>query len=355
MEARLLEDDEEGLVALLGFYTALLRMWTSRLASFPERSPWPQPLTPLIEHVSVLTVQILANSSSFSSSDAVLGHLSALSQTMSQATHHPSIRILYPNPRVVYLLAFQSPTVAALSSLTSTLATYKQAFEETMSRSHAQRSSQTTSANLFNSPSTPTTPIAPQAVSADYPRPYVNAFNGFLMDMCNLIWRTRAFNTNDTNALGCMLPAPVEAILRTYGHSWDPPQNLNHLFSLSHHPAIVALSIASFREQEDAAVDGAEWERRRYANGENGVERPQRIRQITERHAGPVTQKSLAALAHQGGLALSWADYRLGVLRWLKDMGTGGIEDLMFCTMKLLMGGRQHGSTGSIHATPTSV
>ena len=58
---------------------------------------------------------------------------------------------------------------------------------------------------------------------------------------------------------------------------------------------------------------------------------------ITERHAGPVTQRSLALLGQNGGVKVNWSDYRLDVLQWLADRGVDGVRDLMFRTMKLLM------------------
>ena len=58
---------------------------------------------------------------------------------------------------------------------------------------------------------------------------------------------------------------------------------------------------------------------------------------LTARHAGPVTQKSLASLSMAGGLKINWADYRLEVLKWLEERGVEGIGELMYCTMKHLM------------------
>ena len=368
LESVFSDGSEDAQLALIRFYTLLLRMWTARVLSMPE-APWPQPLTLLIKHVFTLTLSILSVHHSYTAINAVLEYLAALGHTMSHATHHPAIRIIYPPPRVVYLLAFLNPTVSALSSLTATLAAFKLAFEASISRSLARRSSihgnARTSSSQADSPATPTTPTTPlTTIAADYPRPYVNAFNGFLMDMCNLIWRSRAFNTNDTNALGCMLPASVNAALRAYANILNPPQSFTQLFSLSLHPALVALSIATFRALEDAAVEEEEQEARQ-TNGDdrlgfddvrvNGHGRPRRGRTITARHAGPVGQKTLSALAQQGGIVVSWADYRLGVLRWLSQMGAGGIEELMFCTMKLLMGNKQPASSGAMTATPTSV
>lgn len=138
------------------------------------------------------------------------------------------------------------------------------------------------------------------------------------MDVCNLLWRSRAFNTTDTNALGCFLPFPVLQSLRAYTDGLAPPQTLSTLFSLSHNISLGALSIAIFRELEDKAVESGD--------------------EVRTRHAGPITQRTLAALSMEGGVAVSWADYRLEVLKWLADRGAEGIRQLMFCTMKLLIG-----------------
>ena len=140
------------------------------------------------------------------------------------------------------------------------------------------------------------------------------------MDICNLLWRARAFNKTDTNALGCLLSPNVFAALREYTETLIPPQALATLFSLSHNTSLVALSIAAFRDLEDKAVD---------EEGDAAM--------LTARHAGPVTQKSLAALAMSGGLKISWADYRFEVLKWLEEKGVEGIGELMYCTMKHLM------------------
>ena len=109
-----------------------------------------------------------------------------------------------------------------------------------------------------------------------------------------------------------------------------PPQSLATLFSLSFNPNFSAISIAAFRDLEDKALEGL---------AEQGIE---------TRHAGPVTQRSLSALAAEGGLAMGWVDYRLEVLKWLGDRGVNGVGDLMFCTMKHLM------SQGKSSQTPSN-
>ena len=51
-----------------------------------------------------------------------------------------------------------------------------------------------------------------------YSRDFVNYFNGFVMDLCNCLWRNRALNNADKNALGCQIP------------QYGPPQPLTSSF-----------------------------------------------------------------------------------------------------------------------------
>ena len=61
---------------------------------------------------------------------------------------------------------------------------------------------------------------------------------------------------------------------------------------------------------------------------------------IERRHAGPVSQVSLKQLELDGGVKLSWQDYKLGVLRYLENNGVSGVGELMYNTMKHLMAAR---------------
>ena len=61
------------------------------------------------------------------------------------------------------------------------------------------------------------------------------------------------------------------------------------------------------------------------------------------RHAGPVSQRSLAQLGEQGGLKISWSNYRLEVIRWLEERGVKGVGELMYNTMKHLLRSRGMG------------
>lgn len=103
-----------------------------------------------------------------------------------------------------------------------------------------------------------------------------------------------------------------------YVESLNTGLNLQTLFDLSCHSVWCRFSIGYVREVEDAVEGG----------GEEG---------IRTRHAGPVTQKSLAVLARDGGVGLGWLEYRLGVLGYLESRGLGGVGELMRNTMKNLM------------------
>ena len=59
--------------------------------------------------------------------------------------------------------------------------------------------------------------------------------------------------------------------------------------------------------------------------------------EISVRHAGPVTQRSLRQLATEDGLEITWAQYRLHVLTRLQERGVTGIGELMHSTLKTLM------------------
>jgi centromere protein I len=143
------------------------------------------------------------------------------------------------------------------------------------------------------------------------------------MDICNCIWRGKAFNSTDPNALGCLIPLSLNSSLTRYVTSLDirvgeQAIGLGFLFGLSFSPLLARFAISFMREKEDE-------------NEET----------IVKRHAGPVTAGSLKILEAEGGLELSWADYRLGVLRYLEAQGIPGVGEMMYNTMKHLMTARE--------------
>jgi len=100
-----------------------------------------------------------------------------------------------------------------------------------------------------------------------YSRDFVNYFNGFVMDLCNCLWRNRALNNADKNALGCQIPGDVVAALKIA--SEERGDVLGMGFSLTHGSAFALFAAQVFRMLED--------------------EDPK----VTVRHPGPVTLGSL--------------------------------------------------------------
>jgi centromere protein I len=323
--------DNNATIALLEFYTTLLRHWTCHLlADLADCANGPgdgvettvtldppstsktttlaltSAITSLTTHSSLLVLTLLTT---HRSSSQVLNYLETLSLLISQAASQPALGISVPHPLIIYLLTFMYPSISTLSRLCSVLATHKLAFEATVTRPRVS-------------------PAGSEKPQAGVLHKYsITHFNGFLMDICNLLWRSRAFNRTDPNALGCLLPPSVLPYLANYTSSLKPPYLLNTSFSLGFHPVLAGLSNAAMREFEEREIE---------ARGE---------KEIRVRHAGPVTQKSLLVLGREGGVVVGWKDYRLAVLSWLETRGLGGLSEFMGCTMKGLMGKGESGGT----------
>jgi centromere protein I len=116
-----------------------------------------------------------------------------------------------------------------------------------------------------------------------------------------------------------LLFPPVTLALNKYITALDNALSLASIFSFSFSPIFCLLSISYIRELEDNTHDD-----------------------IERRHAGPVTQSSLKTLEKDGGLTLSWPEYKLGVLHYMENNGVNGVAELMYNTMKHLMTARDN-------------
>lgn len=197
-------------------------------------------------------------------------------------------QIILPKPQLVPLLAFDF-ALDNLSRLCAVLASYKRLMEFNLE------------AQLF--------------VFADT----TDVFNSYVLDVVDLLWRSRALST-ESKSLGRVCTEPFLSTLRCYLSSVDREYSIAAIFGLSHNPAICAMSLKTFQELEDAAE----------------VEAGRDL----HRHVGPVSQRTLAALEKEGGMRISWKDYRLEVLDWLDSRGVSGFKDFMYVTMKDLRNAR---------------
>ncbi|PNH60528.1 hypothetical protein VD0002_g7125 [Verticillium dahliae] len=288
-------------ILLLDTYRGLLHNWTSvllALGSIPSDTPF-DAVRQLQIHANALTLSLIQACPSTATNGAVLAFYEQVAATPSPPPLHPHVRIAIPSPALVSLVFF-SPSLGNVSRLTGVLARYKTAFDAAMARSKTAY----TSADL-------------------------RTFNSFLMDLCNCLWRGRAFNATDTNALGCLAPRAATSRFQRYAEDVGSDLALPLLFGLSHSPLLSLQSISCVRALEDEAF-----------RGDGGV-------MIATRHAGPVTQASLQRLAAARGLPLKWAEYRLQVLRHLEREGFVGVMDFMKNILKVLQGTGNAASQGS--------
>ncbi|KAJ0160283.1 Centromere protein I [Colletotrichum tanaceti] len=281
----------ESQLALLRLYENLVRRWTFVLRSF-DQIPIDAPFDAfydVMEHAGIVSLGLVQASPSVAVHSGVLDLYEQGAASISDPILQPLLRIANPPAELVYLVFF-SHSLANVSRLCTVLATYKKGFELAMARRHP-------------------TMYAPN---------YVNHFNGFLMDICNCLWRGKAFNDGDKNALGCLNARSVTLRLQRYVEDLAMDLMLPTLFGFSYSPVLSFQAIECIRELEDSEV----------AADENA---------LSTRHAGPVTANSLARLAEARGLRISWSEYRVIVLRALESKGLGGIPALMKNTMKVLM------------------
>lgn len=336
LEDRLLDGTVDTQIFLLNFYKNLLRRWRIALTLITENQiagarKAAASIEALERRAGTLCLAILqsapppfvislASSGSTIAADAVLSFyeetaslaVMANSQDQQQQespnTFSPllSLRIVIPPKPVVYLLAFY-PCTSVLSRLCGILAQYKTAFSYAQQRKLAKGGGTN---------------------KQQYLSAYVDEFNGFLMDMCNLIWRSRAFGQSDPNAHGCLLDEGVSAALAGYVREVNSEDDgvklsLAALYSFSYSPVLCGLVAGKLAELEDLEYAGS---------GQNGAEEE-------VRHAGPVTKASLRELAGRGGVNMSWEDFRVEMLEELTEAkGLGGIAELLYSTMTTLAG-----------------
>jgi centromere protein I len=236
----------------------------------------------LLSHASVLALSALATSES--SMSAVLGYYehiaSATSTTIAKGAGWDLLLIVPPSPSF-YTMSMTS-SLASFSRLCGLLVTYRSILE-TKRRVLG-----------INDKST-------------------SMLNSHIMDMCNLLWRSRAFVKNENNSLGCLCADETSVSLRLYLPRLDRDYSLASMFGVSWNPLLAPASNMVFRELEQSAAK---------------QDAP------TVWHAGPVSQRSLVATYNEGGVEISWRDYRIAVLDFLDTKGVKGIRALIYATMK---------------------
>jgi centromere protein I len=292
LEAGIFSGAETPFEALFEFYSNLAQRWmTSRASASTGRTPRgflkSNALFDMIQHVSVLAESALAAGQPAIS--AVLSFYERLTDLITEqiSQRKQILPPVLPSRSLVYSIASTS-SLNDLSRLCALLVTYKRCFE----RQEA-------------------------GVTRVYQANATDLLNGYLMDICNMIWRSRALNTTDPNAAGLLCPDQVTGSLQSYLSKVERDYSVHTIFDFSHSPMMAATSQSALYGLEEGVGQST------------GDELPS--------HAGPVTQRSLVVLEKEGGLSLSWKQYRLEVLDWLENHGLDGMKKLIFATMKDLM------------------
>ncbi|KAL7276680.1 hypothetical protein RUND412_000340 [Rhizina undulata] len=292
VEILLKDDDEMATVHLLEFYTELLRQWS---ITYQTRTPDEEALDDesltlqkFLTHVNDICI---AGIDKFPKSSLVSSAVLSFYECSSDLPWRNGLfRAVLPPDALLYRFVFMADAMM-LSRICGILSNYKRAFELSLKASQTNE---------------------PSGIE-EYPRHYVNHFNGLLMDVCNCCWRNRAFkrggpdSKQDQNALGCCLPEEAVVQLKKIADARE--ESLTALFSLSHSAVLAQYATECFRAHEDS---------------EPGIK---------ARHAGPVTQRSLNLLATNGGLKMSYANFRVLVINDLGRRGLYGIWDFMRSTM----------------------
>ncbi|KAF7158028.1 hypothetical protein CNMCM5623_002540 [Aspergillus felis] len=318
LEAAMLASGPFSMTVILDFYSSLIRQWGVQLRTSPSVSAKStaesKPLGRLITHAELLALSILESLSVQPSNTddmgphkpvalSVLEFYCVLADLFSYASVNGQIRLTIPLAPTVYTLVF-TPILSSISIISSVLASYKMSFETSLTSEILQ---------------------VPNSTDSLYPTELVGQFNGYVMDVCNLIWRNRGLNGDDPNALGCLLPAATTTALTQYTRELNEASrdrkreasfffNLSSIFSLSYHVALCNMSAGCFA----------------------GIEEENNIAEGKPRLRKPVTQKALGALEKDGGVKLTWQEYRVRMLDWLDATGSRGIGNLMRSTMKAL-------------------
>lgn len=285
-------------------YTNLLHHWTAVLRSsstLPGHTN--NSIGALIQHANTLSLTLLQASPSPSNVVAESAVLALYEQSHVLITDDrlkQYLRIELPSAPLIYTLFF-SGSLATVSRLCYILGSYKRGFEAAMAKRAARQSGNGSSGMI-------------DALS--YDRDYVRSYNGYLTDICNCFWRAKGFSADGDGSHGCLVPRPTVAELTRYVPSLDRSFSLTTILSLSHSPLLCLQSISRLREIEDREMEADET--------------------LETRHAGPVTDESLAKLRTSGGVKLSWKEYRLNVLEALSVKGLTGVEEILYNTMSVL-------------------
>ncbi|RYC64409.1 hypothetical protein CHU98_g1776 [Xylaria longipes] len=291
LERKVLDGTPHSQLQILDFFTSLLRRWIVHWASSDTKlTQASESAAGLVAHVNNFCLTLIQTSPSMSTHGKVLDFYYQTSSLASDAhllAHGQATAV--PPATLIYNMFFTASPLT-VSRVCAVVAKYKMGFQ-----------------------------VAIDVADINYTPKHIPEFNGFLMDICNCLWRQRALSDEDSNAKGCMIPRSVVKDLSSYVTSLSMGGSLASLFSLSYSPVFSLFAISSLRDLEEQVEEQKE---------------------LNVKHAGPVTKATLRTLADRGGVNFSWDDYRRGVLNYLDKRGMDGVEHLLSITIGTLRRGQ---------------
>ncbi|KAF9955287.1 hypothetical protein BGZ72_003846 [Mortierella alpina] len=233
-------------------------------------------------------------------------------------TYRLPLAVVIPDSTIVYR-CFLSSSGMSVSRICGIVYQFKQAFEafeqdqqlqyELLVQS--QLSHREGAAGDIDDPEKLAAMPAPQEIPG-YSREYVVLFNSFVMDICNFLWRNRAFNKSDKNARGFLMDQ--QAIGHTRQVCVDGGLSMNNMHSITHSLALSGFSARFLRSLEER----------------NGIP-------VEKRLKAPASTPALKDMVSKGGLNMTFDEYRIQYLDHLEAKGFEGVSQFLFdCITNLL-------------------
>ncbi|KAG0355950.1 hypothetical protein BGZ54_000905 [Gamsiella multidivaricata] len=230
-------------------------------------------------------------------------------------TYKVPLAVVVPDSTIVYR-CFLSDSGMSISRICGIVYQYKQAFEAFEQEQELQYEllvqSQLSQQGATGDGPGKQAELPEPILVPGYSREYVILFNSFVMDICNFLWRNRAFNKTDKNSRGFLIDQG------TIGHTkqacMEGGLSMSNMFSLTHSIAFSGYSARFLRSLEDR----------------ENVPEEKYLR-------APASSPALKDMMAKGGLDMTFDDYRLQYLEHLEKRGFEGISQFLFdCITNLL-------------------
>ncbi|KAG9204765.1 hypothetical protein G6514_009996 [Epicoccum nigrum] len=274
-------------ISLLQHRIALLSQQESKHHQPALSSPAQQFLRDSVSHFAIMSNSLVLSLPPQTGHDIVSAVLSYW-ELLSRSSKPHVIPILLPPMDLVYHL-IQSSSTAISSRICGIIGNYKEAFD-----------------------------AHPKPVKHCYPSEVTDGLNWCLRDIYNFFWVARGLVVAKNKSVGMYCDPALRSSLDEYLAGIDPGHSIGHMFNLSNNVWLAAMSSAAWHALEEQEIDRAKLDRSN-----------------VQRHAGPVSQQSLAAL-RSAGVDVDWegaSGYKVYVLNWLAERGLEGLRKLMFATV----------------------